>query len=112
MAITAQVVPVTSLTAVYAAPASVSETISPDSGLVLHVKNTNGATRDVTIVVPGTTLGQNNPDIAKTVPATTGDVFIPIPNDSRLIDPATGLITVTFSATAGVTVALLKLSSS
>lgn len=105
-----QVVPITALTASYAAPTT-SDTVAPDDGLVLHVKNTNAATRDVTVVVPGTTFGQANGDVVETVPATSGDVFIAIPNDPRLIDPATGLITVTFEATAGVTVALLKFSS-
>lgn len=105
--LTAQAVVFPRLTAVYSTP-SASDTITPDNGLVLHVKNTNAATRDVTVVVPGSTYGQANPDVVNTVPATTGDNFIPIPNSPGLIDPTTGLITVTYSATAGVTAALLR----
>lgn len=103
-----QPVVITGLTAVYTAP-SAADTIAPDTGLVLHVKNTNAATRDITLVVPGARFGQNNPDVVKTIPATTGDVFIPIPSSPDLIDPATGTIGITCTpATAGVTAALLK----
>ena len=90
-----------------------TDTIRPDGGglLVLHVKNTNGSTRDVTITVPGNTnFGQAQPDIVKTVAVTTGDVEIPLYRANELADPATGLITVGYSATAGVTAALKRYS--
>ena len=97
------------LTPVYTAP-SASDTITPDTGLFLHVKNTNAATRDITVVVPGnTTFAQAQPDVVVTVPATTGDKMIPLPSPNLLADPTTGLITVTCTpAQAGVTMGLFK----
>lgn len=87
--------------------ANASDTLVPDERAYLHYKNTNASTRTVTVVVPGTTFGQANPDVAVTLGATTGDEKIgPLP--ASLADPATGLITVTVSATAGVTVALCR----
>lgn len=74
----------------------------------LRVKNSNAATRDVTIVDPGLTpLGLPNPDRTVTVAATTGDVSIPVP--PACIDPASGLVTITYSpATTGLSVKAIR----
>jgi len=93
--------------AVTLAAASASDTIRPDGRVYLWYKNTNGATRDIVVVVPGTTYGQARPDITVTIAATTGEKLIgPLPRD--LADPTTGLITVTTSAQTGLTVAAVR----
>lgn len=95
-----------SLTPAYTA-VNASDTITPDTGLFLHVKNANAAACTVTITDSGTTPGGSaatNPTVS--VPATTGDRMIPI--QPSYVNPATGVITVTYSVTASVTAALVK----
>ncbi len=82
----------------------------------LHVKNTNGATRDVTITTPNTVDGLAIGDLVVTVPATTGDTMIgPFPaalydtidtDPDPDIDPA---IFVDLEADSGITLAAVKL---
>jgi phage tail sheath gpL-like len=93
----------TGTTAVYTA-VNASETIYPDDRIALHVKNANASPTNVVVVVPGSTYGQANPDITVAV-ANATEKFIRIPN---VPDPATGLITVTYSVTASVTAALVR----
>lgn len=92
------------ITPTFAAP-TVSDTISPDQGLLLYVKN--GATSStVTIVVPG---NQEYSGAAKTDLVATfsnGERVFYIP--TNIADPTTGLISVTYSSVATVTAALLK----
>lgn len=104
--LTAQPVPVTGLQPVYGAVAA-SDTVTPGGILMLHVKNAGGSADNVVVVVPGTLYGQAITDVPVTVPATTGDRMIFLPNE--LADPATGLITVTHSFTTSVTCALVRL---
>ncbi len=92
-------------TPTFAAP-TVSDTIAADTGLILYVKN--GATSStVTVVVPGNQpySGAATTDLIQTFSNGERAFFIPV----ALQDPATGLITVTFSSVATVTVALLKI---
>lgn len=103
--LTVQPIVVGGLAEVFSA-VSASDTITPDDRLFLHVKNTSGMPDTVTVVVPGTTYGQANPDYTVSVPATTGDKLIPI--YPAVADPSTGLIIVTHSQTASVTCALVK----
>ena len=56
--------------------ASTSDTIAPNERGFLWYKSTQGTTEVITVVVPGTTFGQNNPDIAVTIAATTGEEVI------------------------------------
>lgn len=96
------------LAPVYSA-VTASDTIAQAPGVVqfLHVKNT-GASSTVTLVDGGKTpagSSASNPTVV--VPATTGDRMIgPLPN--ILADQATGLLTVQYSSTAGVTAALVQ----
>ena len=87
-----------------------SDTFVPSDRLLLYVKNTNAATRDVTIVTTQTGVGGLPVnDMTGTVAATTGErIFGPFPY-SRFADPATGLATVNYTATANVTAALVEL---
>jgi hypothetical protein len=87
--------------------ANSSDTVVYDTGLFLHVKNTNGATRLITIVIPGTQVsGAAATDMTHTIAATTGDRMFPI--IAEAVDPATGLVTFTTDATAGVTWGVFK----
>lgn len=73
----------------------------------LEVKNTNAATRDVTLVDPGLTdIGLANPDTTVTVPATTGDVAIPV--YPQYINNDTGVVNITYSAVTNLTVRVVR----
>lgn len=96
-----------SLTPSYAA-VSASDTVVPDSRIMLHVKNAGGSPDTVTVVVPGNGPGGVAiPDMTVSVPASTGDRMIPLVNPAYT-DPTTGLITVTHSFTTSVTCALVR----
>lgn len=87
-----------------------SDTFVPDDRTFLWVKNTNGATRDITIATVKTGVGGSAiADVVVTIAITTGEEMIgPFPyNDFAAA--ATGLATVTYSATAGVTAACVRL---
>jgi len=100
-----QQVLVTGTTPVFGAANAGGDACNPDDRVLLRVKNT-GAQITLTVVVPGSSYFQANPDVAVTIPATTGDVSIDLP--ASLVDPATGLVSWTYSAVAGVTVALVR----
>jgi hypothetical protein len=90
--------------------ANASDTFVPDDRTFLYVKNTNAATRTIAITTPGTTRGLSIQDPAPTIAATTGELIIgPFPADTYA-DPATGLCTVTPSATTNVTLACVRLA--
>jgi len=89
--------------------------IDSDQRTFLHVKNTNGSARTVTITAQKTSYGVpgagqlDRDDIAVVVPATTGDVLIgPINQDA--FANSNGRAEVTYSATSGVTVAAIKVA--
>ena len=87
-----------------------SDTFVPDDRTFLWVKNTNAATRDITIAtvrtgVGGLAIG----DVVVTIAASTGEEMIgPFPY-SQFADPATGLATVTYTSATNVTAALVRL---
>lgn len=85
---------------------TVSDTITPEPGLLLYVKV--GATATViTVVVPGNQYysGTATTDLATASISNTERAFF-LPRDIQ--DPTTNLITVTYSQVTGVTSALLK----
>jgi len=89
----------------FAAPTT-SETFNIDTGCVYHIKI--GATSTtVTVVVPGSQYGQARTDDVIASAATSTErywnLFTP-----DLADPATGLITITFSNVTNVTCALIR----
>jgi hypothetical protein len=79
-----------------------TETVLPSDDLVLHVRNASGSAVTVTVLDSSLTpAGNASANLTVSVPATTGERFIYIPQSA--VNPATGLISVTFSATASVT---------
>lgn len=83
-----------------------SDTITWQAGLLLYVKVGATATT-VTVVVPGNQeyVGSALPDLSTGSITSTERVFhIP----QLLADPATGLVTVTYSQVTNVTSALIK----
>lgn len=87
--------------------ANASDTVKwNNSAQFLIVKNGGGGSINVTVVVPGTKFGQNNPDIVVAVPA--GEERWIGPFDQDMAD-SDNLITVQYSGTTSVTSALVLL---
>lgn len=94
--------------------ASATDTFVPDSDTFIHCLNTNAATRTLSIgpVTVKTVHGQNiAPMVSGTIAATTGTMILgPFPAD-QYADATTGLCTITPSATANVTYAVIRLQA-
>lgn len=105
--LSSQALNVTGLNATYTA-VNTSDTISLSGGLVLHVKNDGAGSTNVTIVVPGTTFSQANPDVVVAVPA-AANRFIHIQDSTKLATD--NIVTVNYSVTTSVTAALMKLTA-
>lgn len=90
-----------------AAASAGGDTFAASRQYALEVRNGSGASITVTVVTPGNDVyGLARPDITLSVAAAASALFGPFPSD--LADPVTGLVAVTYSATASVTVALIQ----
>ena len=91
--------------------ASATDTFAPDNLTFVRVINTNASTRTITIG-PATTYktgGQNVSAMSNTIAATTGTLIMgPFPAN-QYADPSTGVCTITPSATAGVSYAVVRI---
>lgn len=106
MAIVAQKVGVLAGTAPTFAAPSASETVTV--GSILVVKNGSASSINVTLVTPGTLeTGDAYPDKVVAVPA-GAERWIPV--GGVFMDPVSRVASVTFSATASVTVAAIVLA--
>jgi hypothetical protein len=76
-------------------------------GSIIDVRNANAGVCNVTQTPVGTVEQATVAGIAVVVPATTGQQFIFITDSADYRDPVDGLVGVTFSVTASVTVAAI-----
>lgn len=106
---TQQITPNTGIVPSYAAVAA-SDTFVPDADTFVFVKNTNAATRTVTVTAQTTAPGGlviTSP--VGTVGATTGELMMgPFPAN-MYANSSTGLATVTCSVTTNVSIAVCRL---
>lgn len=101
------------VTPTYAAAAGGGDACEVGDDIYLHVKNTNAATRDVTLAIPSTASTYPNvtyTNVVVTIPATTGDKLIG-PISALFKDATTGMCTITYSSEVGVTVGCFKLQA-
>lgn len=101
------------VTPTYAAVAVGGDACEVGDDIYLHFKNTNAATRTVTLAIPAGASTYPNvtyTNVAVVVPATTGDKLIG-PISSLFKDPTTGLCTITYSADTNLTVGCFKLQA-
>lgn len=91
--------------------ANASDTFVPDDRTFLYVKNSNAATRTITVTTPPTYRGLAIADPGPTIAASGASDLVlgPFPAD-LYADPVTGLATVTPSATTGVSYAVIRLA--
>lgn len=90
---------------------SASDTISSsdvgERGALLQVFNSSGGSLTVTILDPGVTSAGNPGTVTGAAQPNASNRFFRI--QPRHVDPATGVATVTFSATTSVTYKLIRL---
>jgi hypothetical protein len=103
----AQAIPKAGLNATYNAAAA-ADRVPP--GSILHVKNANAAALTVGIVsispADGDLVIPNRSETS--IGATTGMAFISIPKGFPYLDPADGLVGITFSVQSSVTYAVIS----
>jgi hypothetical protein len=111
-ALTTNTVPLTGLAlrallAAAGTPAN-GDTAATGTGVFLLAENTSGGAITITITTPGTIEGDLTPLPNRTfsVPATTGLSMCPLTDAHR--DPATGLATINYSATASLKVIVVR----
>jgi hypothetical protein len=106
--VSAQAIPKAGLNATYNAASAGGDRVAP--GSILHVKNGNAAGLVVTLV----TLDTADGDLAVTdrasssIAATTGMAFVAVPRGWPYLDPADGLVGITWSVTSSVTFAVIS----
>ena len=99
--------PTVSGTAPTFAAAASGDTAKCGSGYWLIAKNTDVASRTITVTVPGNlATGDAYPDKVYTLAANTGEQWIPLLREYA--DATDGEAHLTYSATAGVTRAVVK----
>ncbi len=104
------------LTAALASAGAGGDTFPAGSDIYLRVKNGNAAACTVTVIAAGTVAGPRGTflaplALAPAVGATTGDrIFGPFPADT-FADPADGLVHVSYSVTATVTVGVYRFTN-
>lgn len=98
---------VTGATLTFAAAAGGGDSFPVTGVVCLLVRNADASSKTVTLVRPGTTYGQADPDVAFTVAAGATGVWGPIPA-SDFVDPSDALVDITYSAVTSVTVAVLR----
>lgn len=89
----------------YSAAAGGGDSVPYDPNGFVHAKNGSGSAITVTVAVPGTTFGQNNPDVAKSI-AAGGDALIKMARG--MVNSSTGLIDLTYSGVTSLTLAALR----
>ena len=104
--ITAQSVVATGLTPTYSAVSASDQFLTDPAGLIYHVKN-GGASPDTVAISDGgsTTAGNLGQSLTVSVPAGAERLIYVNP---ALVNPSTGLVTVTHSFTPSVTAALFR----
>lgn len=95
----------TGLAATYAAASAGGDKFDPGERVVLHVKNASAASVTVTVVTPNTILGLAVADAQVAVPAGAERFIGPFPREH--FAGSDGLVSVTWSAAASVTFAVV-----
>jgi len=91
-----------------APPATTTAEFVPGND-IYYLILTAGTAITATVVVPGSQYGQARPDIAHSIGTNSNRCIGPLVSD--LMDPTTGLVTITLSVTTAVTAAALQVGS-
>lgn len=104
--LTPQQIDIDGLEPVFAAASAGGDTVSPDDRVYVEVINGDGTDTTVTVVVPGTTYAQANPDVAVVVTAGERRKIGPFP---RAIADTDGLVDLTYSKVTSLTVGAFRI---
>ena len=96
---------ITGTTITWTAADVAGDTFSGSNRGVLLVRNDNAGSHTVTVVVPGTTYGQNNPDVAVAVASGAYKAIGPFDAGTR----SSGSVSVTYSGVTDLYVAYVEL---
>lgn len=92
----------------YNAASAGGDKFSPGDHVFVHVKNTSAAAVTATFATPGKVAELDIADATASIPATSGDKMLgPFP--ASLFAGSDGLVSVSWSATSGVTFAVLRI---
>jgi hypothetical protein len=106
--LTAQNIARSGLSESFAAATVSGDTFVNDERTFLHIKNTNAATRDVTVTPSRLVDGRAASPLVVTVAALTGDVLIgPFP--AADYNNTDNVVSITYSAVTNLTIALVRL---
>jgi hypothetical protein len=106
--LTYQPIKTTGSTPTFAAATATGDTVPPDNGGLLYFKNAGTAATTITIATPGNTkYGAAIPNVDVPVAAGAEGVIGPLPFD--LGDFGDGLVHLTYSSAASLTVAALRI---
>jgi hypothetical protein len=106
--LTTQLIALPSLLPTFAAASGGGDAAIPGNNTFLVVKNGGGSPINLTLLIPGSDdFGTANPDPVIAI-ANATERYIPLRN-SKLLDPATGLCSWTYSAVTSVTVGVITL---
>lgn len=94
------------LTPSYAAAAAGGDQFQPGDDVMLHIKNGSGASITVTVASPQPCSQGVTHNLVVSVPAAGERMIGPLPA-ARFANPTTGLVNITYSAAASVTVAAI-----
>lgn len=83
--------------------------VHPGGTILIHVKNTNGSTRTLTIGAPTKHAGLSLTAPTVTIPATTGDKMICGLDYTELVQ-SDGSVYLDWDASSGVTIAIVKVT--
>lgn len=103
--LTTQQLAVTGNNPTYAICAGGGDTVEATDDLIIHVKNADASSHSVTIAVPGSSYGQDNPDVTVAIPAGESR-FALIPK--ALADSTDNRVHLTYTAVTSMTIAVLK----
>lgn len=97
------------LEATYAACAGGGDTFIPGRRTFLHVKNAHTSPQTVTVVTPGSVLGQAVADVAVVVTNAEERFIGPFP-PGHFADPTDGRADITYSGVTALTIAVVELA--
>jgi hypothetical protein len=95
----------------FAATSGPGDTFQADPRHVLLVRNAHTAPIVVTLVTPGTILGEAIPNLARTVTNATDKIIGPFAEPGYFNDPTTGLTTITWDIVTNITFAVLRVAA-
>jgi len=95
----------------HAAAAGGGDSMPPDPKGCLWVKNGGGSAITVTIEVPGQTFGQDNANVAASVPNGGERLIGPMVDDLGVVFAGNSNVLITYSGVTSVTVAAVRLGA-